>query len=215
MENYIVFGDSHARCFTDKIKTYSFSASSAKGLNNVNSLSKTNLEIKTIIEANKDKNFIFFFGKVDLDFILNHMYNTRADFNPREYIKNNVNNYVTFIKELYIKNVSICEIPIPHLNDTQMLEIINIPQHHFNLNNYLDEKYKPLRYSKVLSFRDRLNLTRYFNSLVKEECGILNYNFLEINSKFGDKVPSKYIKPGKMDHHLDDSISFLYLEWLI
>ena len=215
MERYIVFGDSHARCFSDKIKTYSFSSSSAKGLNNSNSLSKTNIEIKQIIDLNKAMFFIFFFGKVDIDFILNHMYNKNSYLDLQEYTKNIVDNYISFIIGLNIKNIFICEIPIPHIDDNNMLKIINIPQHHINLNTHLDEKYKAMRYHKVLPFNRRLNLTLLFNKHLKEKCLLNGFTFLEINKYFGEKVPSKYIKPDKMDHHLDDSISFLYMENLI
>jgi hypothetical protein len=72
-----------------------------------------------------------------------------------------------------------------------------------------------MRYDKVLPFNKRLNLTLLFNKYVKEKCLLNGFIFLEINKYFGEKVPSKYISSDKMDHHLDNCISSLYIESLL
>ena len=218
MDKYIVFGDSHSRCFSNVIETYSFSASSAKGLNNSNSLSNTNSKIRAIIEANKDKSIIFFFGKVDIDFILNHIYNKDIFVNLIEYLDNIVENYITFIKNLNIQSVYICEIPIPHLNDVTLLKVIQSPVEHHNLNKHLEEKYKPIRYNKVIPLTKRYNLTLYFNKQLHLHCVKNNYNLLEVNKYFKSgeayKISADFLKLDKMDHHLDDSVHKLYIESL-
>lgn len=218
MNNFIVFGDSHSRCFSSVIETHSFSASSAKGLNNINSLSNTNSKIREIVQANKSKDFIFFFGKVDIDFILNHMYNKDRFLNLSEYLKIIADTYISFIEGLNIKNVYICEIPIPHLNDAMLLKVIDNPVHHNNLNKNLDEKYRPIRYTKVIPYLNRIKLTNQFNTRLQENCIKNGFHFLEINKYFkcGDtyKIPATLLKAEKADHHLDHSIHTLYLQSL-
>jgi hypothetical protein len=210
LHNYIVFGDSHSGCFSSVIQTHTFSASSAKGLTNQNSASQTNSKIRLIVESNKDKKFIFFFGKVDMDFILNHKYNLDIHFNMSEYVKTIVINYTEFIKSLGItpENAYICELPIPHLSDATLLKIINNPVHHYNLNKHLDDKYKPIRYSRVIPLTKRTSITLLFNDMLKKS----GFNILSINSHFKDKIPTQYIRKNITDHHLDDSIHTLYLQ---
>ena len=77
-KDFIIFGDSHSEYFQDTFEEVNkFNASSAKGLNNSNSKLKTNEIIINRLKNIKDNsNIIFFFGKVDMDFILNYKYNT-------------------------------------------------------------------------------------------------------------------------------------------
>lgn len=69
---YHVFGDSHSECFLtiQSCKVHSFIASSARGLSNKQSTNGVNAKIADIIRTLPvDVNILFFFGKVDLDFI--------------------------------------------------------------------------------------------------------------------------------------------------
>jgi hypothetical protein len=125
--NFYVFGDSHARCFSNIVNNlYFYPAASAKGLSNSNSISKTNQSIISILNALPEKtNIIFFFGKVDLDFILNYKYNLNIEIDFNKYILDIVNSYIDFIKINTIdKNVFLCELPITHINDNSLKQII-------------------------------------------------------------------------------------------
>lgn len=219
MEDFVCFGDSHSFCFEKIMKTHYFPASSARGLNNINSLSGTNNTIKAVIEENKNKKYIFFFGKVDIDFILNHMINKHDNFDIETYINNTVIGYINFIKTLNITNTYICELPIGHLLDDDLLYVLNSDFNHNCVASHLKEKYEKLKvYVKVLSLDERNSYLIKFNKLLKELCIMNNYKFLEINKYFTLEpsgkviVPEKYLNKDIHNHHLDDSIHELYMK---
>lgn len=223
---YFVFGDSHSRCFQSLFNdnVYSFSAASAKGLNNTNSISGVNKQIIEKLTSLPEKsNIIMFFGKVDLDFILNYKYNTteRIDFN--EYVKSITNSYIEFIKSnSFNKNIFICELPITHIDDKTMLNIVRFEPHRTYINTNLETKnrceYSKL--SKVIPFDERVSLYNVFNEELKNKCKINNFNFLEINKFFNNddgsfKIPLKYINTkNRLDHHLLPNIVELFMKSL-
>jgi len=220
IDSFICFGDSHSRCFNKLIKTYDFSASSAQGLNNSNSLSGTNKKIKELITNNNYKNYIFFFGKVDNDWIFNHKYNIDLNYNFEEHIIKIVRSYLEFIKNLDINNVFICELPLSHINDETLLTIINRHDHTNNLNKHIADKYIPIRYNTVLPLDHRNKLLLLFNTKLKIYCKEYNFSLLEINKYFYDKssdkykIPDKYINKDIYDHHLSHLINELYIKSL-
>ena len=221
IEKFICFGDSHSRCFLDtSVKNVNaFSASSAKGLGSVKSLSNTNSKIRELVSKDKYDGYIFFFGKVDIDFILNHLYNTRPDIEFLEYIQNIVKNYIEFIKSLSITNVFICEIPISHMSDANLFKRINAKQEHYNINTHLDDKYQEVKYTKVIPYNIRLKHLLYFNEELKIQCESNYYKILEINKYFmttagGYYIPSKYINDDPQDHHLKN-IGDLFIKSLL
>src|SRR5688572_18893713 len=93
-----------------KLNNY-YPGASARGLNNSNSLLKTREKIIEKVESHKseDNHFLFYFGKVDIDFITNHKYNTNPDLDLEHYISECALSYVNFILSLNIKNTWICE----------------------------------------------------------------------------------------------------------
>ena len=126
------------------MKTHYFPASSARGLNNINSLSGTNKTIKAVIEDSKYKKYIFFFGKVDIDFILNHMINKHVNFDIEDYINKTVIGYIDYIKTLNINNIHVCELPVGHLSDEDLLYVLNSEFNHNCVVSHLKEKYEKL-----------------------------------------------------------------------
>lgn len=222
---YVVFGDSHANCFltTFPNNVHSFIASSAKGLNNVNSKSGVNKKIVEHLAAlPDDTNILFFFGKVDLDFILNYKYNTVDSLDYSEYILSIVHSYIEFVKEnTSKKNVYLCELPIPHIDDASMLEILCKEDHSTNINSHLSET-DTCTYStftKVLPYDERVKLYTVFNKELEAKCTLNAFTFVEINKYFltetGEfEIPSKYIDSNKLNHHLLPEIVELFLKSL-
>jgi hypothetical protein len=213
--NYIVFGDSHSRCFEKIFKTHVFIASSAKGLGNPDSISQTNNKIIEICKT-KYKGYIFLFGKVDNDWILNHIYNTRPDTNLYEYIENIVINYIHFINSLNITNVYICELAISHMSDLTMLKLLNKPFRSKHIHNILNIKYSPIKYKKIIPRSLRNTYLLFFNECLKKYSKLNNFNILEINKYFMKDntycIPSIYLNKDLNDHHLNNNIHKLYLK---
>jgi hypothetical protein len=218
MDDFVCFGDSHSFCFDKIMKTHYFPASSARGLSNENSLTGTNKTIKSIIEESKYKKYIFFFGKVDIDFILNHMINKHDDLDIKDYLNKTATGYIDFIKALNITNIHVCELPIGHLSDDDLLQVLNSEFNHNCIVSHLKEKFEKLKvYVKVLPLDERNAHLIYFNNILKMFCIINNYTFLEINKYFtvesgGIIVPEKYLNTDVHNHHLDDSIHELYMK---
>lgn len=223
INSYVVFGDSHSECFSKVFTTNAYRAVSAKGLINPNSRKAVNKEIvEKISLLPKNSNIIMFFGKVDLDFIVNYKFNTTEMVDFKEYVLSIANSYLEFIKLNVIdKNIFICELPITHIDDESMLIIINNQHHHQNLNQYLSNEDNSVyvNFDKIISYKDRVLLYKLFNQELKSKCKIYNFKFLEINKYFIKEngqfdIPAKYINNlDKLDHHLLD-ISELYLKSL-
>jgi len=210
LDKFIAFGDSHVRCFQSVIKnTHAFSASSAKGLGNPNSLSGTNNAIRELCKGQRD-GYVFLFGKVDIDFLLTHTYNVKPDTDFNLYIETIVTNYIGFIISLNIDNVYLCELPFSHLSDRDLLSINNIPNHHHNLQKHIDTGYSLKKYNKVLPLDRRQELILFFNGLLRYNSALNNFRVLEINKYFTTEVPKLYILPA-LNHHLEENVVELYV----
>jgi hypothetical protein len=209
-----IFGDSNT-CYFENLysNTYQYPASSAKGLNNINSRSKVNQKIHSIIKLlSKNSDVLFLFGQVDLSFVINYKFNKNHKFNCEKYIIESAKHYVNFIKKTtqYL-NVYICEVPISHVNDENLIKIIN---------SYKKQKIESWEKSispKVIPYNTRIKHNLLFNSELEKLCRINNFKLLKINDYFknsskGYKIPSKYIKKDPLDHHLKDNIVELYLK---
>jgi len=223
-----VFGDSHADCFTDTFvkQVYSYRASSAKGLNNPESSSGVNKEITEIITTTlpEDANIIFFFGKVDLDFIINYKYNTSSKIDFNAYVKSIVNAYIEFVKSVVsIKNTYICELPVTHIDDKHMLEILRMENHSKFINSQLDKDERCIyfRYFRVLPYDMRIHLYNLFNKELQNACKLHQFRFIQINKYFINadgklKIPVKYINTeDPHEHHLLPNICELYIRSII
>ena len=183
-KDYIIFGDSHSEYFQDTFEEVNkFNASSAKGLNNSNSKLKTNEIIVNRLKNIKDNsNIVFFFGKVDMDFILNYKYNT-TNMNHLEfkkYLGMIVDSYIKFIKNNdKNKKIFICELPILHLNNEQMLRVLKKEGHLDNINSHLSASDKNIysKFNKVIPHNTHLKYYNLFNNRLKILCKKNNYNF--------------------------------------
>lgn len=224
--NYFVFGDSHSACFESAFPTnvYVYPASSAKGLSNPYSKSGVNTQIIEKISLLADNsNIVLFFGKVDLDFVVNYKYNTTQIVNVKEYVLSIANSYIEVVKlNTLNKNVFICELPITHNDDESLLNAINEESHLNYVNSYLSENdcFEYRHFSKVLPYDERIVLYELFNTELKNKCEANNFTFLEINKYFINdngqfEIPVKYINLGnKNDHHLLPNIGDLFLKSL-
>ena len=88
-------------------------------------MTRTNQNIKKCITENPTKNYVFYFGKVDIDFILNYKYNTDPQFDAYKYVDSIIDNYFTFLKSLSVSSIFILELPVSHLEDAILLNHIN------------------------------------------------------------------------------------------
>ena len=196
-KNIIIFGDSHSRCFNNfyyKNKYINiFSGATAKGLNNKNSISQTNKKIKNIINNKNDDILIFFFGRVDIDFIVH--YKMMLNQNIDEYINEIIKSYFNFINSLNKKNIIILGIYPNHLNRIQFKYYIK--QLNKNIN-------------KFISFDQRYDLVKKFNILLKNNCKKNNYSYFDINDELiiNNKIQDIYQK--KNDAHLNYNIINLW-----
>jgi len=204
--NFIVFGDSHAGCFSSfNNNTRTYHGSSAKGLGNLISISGTNQKI-TIECNNKYYGYIFLFGKVDMDFVLTYIYNTRRNLDFKKYIDNIVYNYIDYIKGLCLENVFLCEIAISHVTDENLIKINNsFTTYQFYI--HIDGANNPINYTTCLPYNVRNEYILYFNEILRKYCKDNNYTLLEVNKYFltdtGEyKIPEKYISKNELDHHL-------------
>ena len=211
-----VFGSSSACCFKNLYpNTYPYAAASAKGLSNINSKSKVNQKIYSVIKLlRKNSDVFFLFGEVDLSFVINYKYNNNHKFNCEKYIIESAKHYVKFIKKnTQDLNVYVCEVPISHVNDENLIKIIN---------SYKKQKIESWEKSispKVIQHETRNKYILLFNSELKKLCKINNFKLLKINDYFKNspksyKIPLKYIKKDQLDHHLKNNIVELYLQSL-
>lgn len=229
LDNFYVIGDSHARYFESFKDVMVIRASSAKGLSNKNSTLNTNTQIIEKIKTIDNKsNIIFFFGKVDMDFILNYKYNTDDKYSDLEnfpdYITEIVNSYINFIDtNCKDHEIFICELPINHNSDSEILKFIRIGNiHNINAHLHPDDKHEvsseTTNFDKVIPFDTRIKFYFLFNSCLKSECKNKNFKFLEINKYFKKhdgsyEIPRKYYRH-YTDHHLNNDMEELYLESL-
>lgn len=226
MKPFYVFGDSHARCFEGHAqKIFSFPAASAKGLHNSHSASRTHQKIMDSLQQlpQEEAYFIFFFGKVDMDFTLNYKYNhdTVMDY-PAYIIDRIAPAYIQFllsVANIYpTKSILVCELPMPHIiNDQDLIDIINIESHIDYINSHLSDNEKvstDRACNKVIPFKTRLYYYYLFNQEVQKQCLASGFHFLEINKNFEWNciIPDKYLPDHKLDHHLKDGIVELYLK---
>jgi hypothetical protein len=215
------FGDSHAEIFIPIFpkRLFHYPASSAKGLGNSHSTNGTNQKIlDTLSKIPEGSNIIFYFGKVDIDFILNYKYNTSDMTEFDSYIKNTVQAYIDFIHKNTEKyRVWICELPLSHLNDQELLKCIQLEAHLKYINTHLssEDKHTYVKYTKVIPFEKRNEYTLLFNAELQRYAESYSYKVLEINKYFRNEdgsytIPKEYHLNG-VNHHLNSKTSQLFL----
>jgi len=212
------FGDSHAFCFVDHCDVQYYPGASARGLSNMKSTSETNSLIRELVGFKGVRKYIFFFGKVDIDFILNHKYNLFENFDATKFITETVSGYMEFVKSLNIAQVYICELPLGHFPDEHMLAHVNDQFINSVVYSMTSDVLEQKKYDKCIPLAVSNQYLCLFNSLVKNECLKNNFGFLEINKHFvvdGEMVvPREYIQTGHRDIHLKSTIAELYMKEL-
>lgn len=221
---YIMFGDSHSRAFMRTFKTNWFRASSARGLCNKESRTKIGPKIHDMLSSiNDDTNVIFYFGKVDLDFIINYKYNSQDSSLAElsEHITETADMYINYIKSTGMRNILVFEPPVVHLSEADMLTTLRIDGHRSNASSHLTDKDKVELHrvdihEKMIPREDHITLYDLFNTRLKSLCSSNGFTFVEINKYFKQPsgeyiVPSRYIKD-TTDHHLHDNCAELFLK---
>ncbi len=211
-----VFGSSSARCFESLItNTYVYPGSTAKGLYNPNSQSKANKNIRLKLKSlQKGTYVIFLFGGVEMNFIINYNHNLNDQFNFEKYIIKCSVKDINFIKKNTNHfNVLICEVPISHITDGNLIKILNFYGKEINHNGLKS------KLNTVLPQKIRNKYILLFNESLEKLCEINGFKMLRINKYFkisegNFKIPAKHIRKDELDHHLRDNIVELYLKSL-
>ena len=225
-ENTICFGDSHSEYFNNIFIIKRYDSSSAKGLNNIDSHTQTNQKIRQCIQENPGKYFAFYFGKVDVDFVINYKYNTVPNFDLYKYIDDTIKQYIIFLESLNVSNIVVLELPISHLDDITLLNHINKELNINSINTYISDKIMCSKYTKIISWEKRNELILYMGRQLEAACKLRNYTYVSVNKYFlrdddgSYVIPDTYIYENRFDefakqpHHLGRGISELYMQSL-
>lgn len=122
-----------------------------------------------------------------MDFILNYKFNKDPKFDFKQYIRDVVIGYVNF--ELKEKKIYFCELPLPHLNDRDLLKVLLNENHRKNVNSSMTETDKYMgNITKVIPHKTRIYLYMIFNETLAKLCNEYQFTFLEINDNFENNV---------------------------
>jgi len=219
---YIVFSDSHGRLFREALnetQTHVFPACSAKGLGNKNSKLGVNKKILELINKKYNINpLIYMFGKVDLDFVSNYKYNINKSFDRDEFIKKSVDSYISFLQTTSKeRDIYVCEPYLCHLNDTELLEVLQGEGHFMNIQR--NENLQKVTRSNVIPYVERIEMYSSYNNYLKDQSTQSGFTFLEINEQFkcadgSFKIPERFLPEKRVDHHLSPSsgLARIYLK---
>lgn len=194
----LVLGDSHARCFTGKIKSniesidvVSIPGASAQGLTNENSKFQALNKFRTHLSKNIDYDCVYlFFGEIDCNMTI-WSYSQKYNISLKEQFSRSVNNYKTFIKKEinpYFSNKQINLLgPILPTIKTNMIKFQNTN-----------------RKNITVTQSSRTRLTNIFSQYIEK----FGYKFYSINhlllnhhtKLFDDKYEIN-------NHHLDNRIA--------
>jgi len=178
---------------------YNFSGASMYGITRDGRL-KVREHIKNIIETTeKETNYFFLFGFVDINFIIPYKKIQNKKFCEYSFLRSTCKDYISFIKDL---NRSITIMEIPYITIKQPDKFNNI-----FFSWFVDEKYIQLgkEYMQLNPYNQRLNIkiTKYFNNLLEKECAkhdilFVRYNFMVVDKY--DNIKDKFIISDS-DHH--------------
>ena len=225
--NTICFGDSHCEYFKDIFTIQRYDAASAKGLNNIKSQTQTNQKIRKCIQENPNKYYVFYFGKVDVDFGINYKYNENPKLDLYKFIDSVVEQYITFLESLSISNIIVFELPISHLENHYILNYMNKQNVVSYINNYMSnaDTIKPTVYKNVIPWKTRNELILYMGVQLEAACILRRYTYVPINRHFlrndgSYEIPNSYVYENRFDdfqeqpHHLGRNICKLYIQSL-
>ena len=200
MINVYVFGDSNVRSFfgqQSKIITENKifhnlykSKVSMQGLDNKNSISNYRNDIIDFVKINNntDDFFVFKFGQVDIEYVLNYKkYVKNEKIISLDFFKQVINNYFAFLKSLNIKNIIVCSTNLP------------------NQNTILKNIQESIGLNINIPISEISNNCILFNNILKEYCIINNTVFLDFIELLGEQKEGYVIlKPMFIgtDHHI-------------
>ena len=195
----MIFGDSHSECFQNEhcannnIVTHVFSSSSALGLSNPNARKQTGNKILEILKTvPKTTKIMFYYGKVDLEFVLNNKLNADPNLSVEDMwalIPIQVERYIKFVLPLSRQwHVCVMGLFSTHLTDESMLNNLRVEQ------NAVRIMPREATYEK-------------YTTRLKSECS--KYGIQYCDAPIIDK--SKYMPMNPIDHHLHTNV---YIEWI-
>jgi len=192
----MIFGDSHAECFKNQncelmnITTHVFTSSSALGLSNPNARKQTGNKILEILKTvPKTTKIMFYYGKVDVDFVLNNKLNADPNLSVEDMwalIPSQVERYINFVRPLSREwHVCVMGLFVTHLTDENMFG---------NLGYATRIMPREATYEK-------------YTACLKAECA--KYGIQYCDAPVIDM--SKYMPKEPFDHHLHKDV---YIEWI-
>lgn len=201
----LLIGDSHIQNLelSYENKKMCLSAGSAKGLNNINSISGyRNLIIKEL--ENKYDFLLLQFGNVDIDFCYIDKLLQNPDLKYEDFNNNVIENYMKFILEISeCKKCTILSINLPVLDD------VHIKNHlyQFRINRIANLKFSGILESDIVpNIEERTIICQNFNKKLEEYIKKLQnpkINFLDVSSFTYDdnlkRIKNEYFS--KTDHH--------------
>ena len=204
----LIIGDSHSNnILFNNSKHLLCSAGSAKGLNNINSISQYNKLIINDIKQLKCAKLFFLFGGVDVDFGFIHKYLNNQKIDYKEFNLDVINNYLEFIKNnCYDISVTILSVGLPCLDDSNLKS--GLLNGHVNCleNQDINILKQKLLSCKLPDIYKRTKITLNFNKKLKKEIIKMNnpnLKYLDITSFTYDyklkRIKDKYFT--RSDHH--------------
>lgn len=213
-----VFGDSHTNAFkyvnlvTVEMIVHDYSAASALGLGNPNSRSGVNKKIMEVINSvsSLDGLYFFFFGKVDLDFVIPFKLNSDEPLDLDQAIARSVTSYFSFLRKVEelvdAEHIYICGIHPPHLSNRLMLEALNNEERKKRIQHHVQATDIETNYFKSVESLDQRTVNvLQFNEICREESSKHGYHYIDIMHALlhprKNRVKRRFIGDRK-DHHL-------------
>jgi len=190
----LIVGDSHAY----KIKLEKehnvtiFHGASAKGLNNINSLSKTHDRLLKLLFYERYETIILNFGNVDIThgYIYNYCKNNNTNF--EDYCHDVIENYLNFIiTNMHEYKIIILSAGLPVLDDANLIEQLLIGYHGLCFNGLILDNDELNRIRNLLSssilpdIKTRTKYILYFNNKLQKEIiklNNINISYLDVTS---------------------------------
>ncbi len=202
-----IFGDSHIfMLFNYLAIKHQYQGCTAMGLLNKNSLSGWNkILLKEYQTLGSDDIVFFKFGQVDCEFTYFYKClkeNKLLDF--RSFAEDSIDKYFEFIiKNINIKNLTVCSILPPVTLDNHIKECILTIRDHLSdeVFNEYKTKIKPFN---IPSIEERTRNNKIYNEILKQKCIEHNINYLDL---FTDLIGDNEITPyttNSVNHHMEN-----------
>ena len=202
-----LFGDSHIHWINNtNITKHLFSAGSAMGLNNPNSVSGYQnkfLEIyKNIPESEK---IILKFGQVDTEFVYYIKLASNNNLSFVDFANDSITKYFNFIiNNLDISRITIMSIYPPVVNDKDFP--IALTDLHFMDNSFKNEINNKLKNINLPNIYERTKYNKIYNEILYNKCKEHSLKFIDMFSMLiNDQLVTSYVNHNIRDHHLTNT----------